>query len=289
MKTMSKLIVLILVVFSFQNIRAQLNVSSNGSVSINANIQDWWSGLRVTVPTANSCAYHLTYAGQDRFYVCAQGWLWAQKGGYFGSDLKLKQNINKINSPLSTVLKLNGIQFDYKDDESNTKIKTNTNNGHRLGFIAQEVEEILPGLVQVMPDSTKAVAYTDMIALLVEAIKEQQIEIESLKTEIKKGNGNLKSAQTSTDEIKTTDGYLLQNTPNPFSNQTEIGYFIEKANSASIMIFDLQGTLIKTIPIQNFGQGTITLSNSDFKAGMYLYTLVSNGLEIDTKRMIVNN
>lgn len=287
MKTISKLFVLILVVFSVQNIHAQLNVSSNGSVSINANIQDWWSGLRVTVPTANSCAYHLTYAGQDRFYVCAQGWLWAQKGGYFGSDLKLKQNINKINFPLSTVLKLNGIQFDYKDDEGSAKIKTN--NGHRLGFIAQEVEEILPGLVQIMPDSTKAVAYTDMIALLVEAMKEQQLEIESLKSEIKKGSGNLKSTQTSTDEMKTERGFLLQNTPNPFSNQTEIGYFIEESKSASIMIFDLQGTLVKTIPIQNIGQGTITISNSDLKAGMYLYTLVSNGIEIDTKRMIVNN
>lgn len=281
MKTISNLFVLILFVFSFQNIHAQLNVSSNGSVSINANIPDWGSGLKVIVPSSQGCAYHLTYAGVDRFWVTASGYAWAQQGYWQGSDASLKKNFSKISNPLATVMQLNGLKYNYKEDK--------VEKGERLGFIAQDVEKILPGLVKTLPDSTMAISYTDLTALLVEAIKEQQLEIESLKSEIKKSNGNLKSTQTSTDEIKTVTGYLLQNTPNPFSNQTEIGYFIEESNSASIIIFDLQGTLVKTIPIQNFGQGTITITNSDFKAGMYLYTLVSNGVEIDTKRMIVNN
>jgi hypothetical protein len=267
------------------NINAQLTVSSTGSVAINANIQDWWSGLRVTVPTANSCAYHLTYAGKDRFYVSAQGWLWCEKGGWFGSDLKLKQNINRINSPLATVLKLNGIQFDYKGTEKN--------NGQRLGFVAQDVEKILPGLVKTMPDSTKGIAYTDLTALLVEAIKEQQIQIDALKKQVNGKDGTLKSASAETD-IETMESialaYLDQNAPNPFSQTTQIGYYLPDAvKKAALFIYDMNGTQLKVFSISQKGKGSIIINGSELRPGMYLYSLIADGKEIDTKRMILTD
>jgi uncharacterized protein YlxW (UPF0749 family) len=60
---------------------------------------------------------------------------------------------------------------------------------HRtLGFIAQEVEKVLPEIVQTenTPDGYKSVQYDKVVALLVEAIKEQQKQINQLKKEVKK-------------------------------------------------------------------------------------------------------
>lgn len=274
------------------NVQAQLSVSSNGSTTINANIQDWWSGLKVIVPTYNSCAYHLSYLGKDRFFVHASGYLWCERGGYFGSDLKLKENVEKISSPLANVLKLNGIQFDYKDDISSTNTKSN---GQRLGFVAQDVEKILPGIVKTMPDSTKAIAYTDLTALLVEAIKEQQIQIDALKKQVKNkdNSGSLKSAstETSSETIESVAlAYLEQNSPNPFTQTTQIEYYLpENIHQATIYIYDMNGYQIKSFSLSQFGNGSITINGSELRPGMYLYTLIADAKEIDTKRMILTN
>jgi len=96
------------------------------------------------------------------------------------SDKKLKTNIENINYGLSDVLKLNGRQFDWKREDR----------GHDIGFIAQEVEEVIPELVKEVDglngeESFKTVDYAKTTAVLVEAIKEQQKQIEDLKSEIK--------------------------------------------------------------------------------------------------------
>ena len=104
------------------------------------------------------------------------------------SDKKLKTNIENINYGLSDVLKLNGRQFDWKRKDR----------GHDIGFIAQEVEEVIPELVKEVDglngeDSFKTVDYAKTTAVLVEAIKEQQKQIENLKSEIKElKNGSTK-------------------------------------------------------------------------------------------------
>ena len=70
------------------------------------------------------------------------------------------------------VLKLRGVEFDYK-----------TNGVHSLGFIAQEVENVVPDLV--FGNDPKSVAYQNFVALLVEAIKELKFEVDELKDFIK--------------------------------------------------------------------------------------------------------
>jgi hypothetical protein len=88
----------------------------------------------------------------------------------------------------------------------------------------------------------------------------------------------------------TTDnlGILTQNMPNPFSENTSIHYTLyNPVKEASIFIFDLQGTLIKEFPDLNHGNGEITIRGYELKPGMYFYTLMVDGIEIDTKRMIL--
>ena len=59
--------------------------------------------------------------------------------------------------------------------------------------------------------------------------------------------------------------------------------------SASIMVFDLQGTLKMVIPISHSLKGQITINGFELTAGMYLYSLIVDDKEIDTKRMILMN
>ena len=120
------------------------------------------------------------------------------KGGYFGSDIKLKEDISDIKSPLATIKQMRGVKYRYKENsfikEKESMYSDSILNGFsnlnnlkikepmRIGLIAQEVEQIVPEVVKTMPDSTKAIAYTDLIALLIEGIKEQQTQIETLQS-----------------------------------------------------------------------------------------------------------
>ncbi len=85
-----------------------------------------------------------------------------------------------------------------------------------------------------------------------------------------------------------TTPVLFQNSPNPFSQQTSIQYSIPtNTQSASIMVFDLTGKLIKTIPITSFGNGSITINGNELSPGMFVYSLIVDGKIVDTKRMIL--
>ena len=91
------------------------------------------------------------------------------------SDESLKENIQTIPNALDKVIQLRGVEFNRKDIEGNP---------HQIGVIAQEVEKIIPEVVLTQPNGIKSVAYGNIIGVLIEAIKEQQRQIEFLKTEI---------------------------------------------------------------------------------------------------------
>jgi hypothetical protein len=85
------------------------------------------------------------------------------------SDVTLKENIVPLNNSLDIISNLNPVSFDWKDIDKKS-----------FGFIAQEVEKILPEIV-VETQGKKSLSYLQIIPLLVEAIKDQQKQIEELK------------------------------------------------------------------------------------------------------------
>jgi hypothetical protein len=97
------------------------------------------------------------------------------------SDVKLKENIVTIDSALNKVKELRGVYYNRKNDESKTR---------KVGVIAQEIQKVLPEVVltSVIKDveSMLSVDYGNITALLIEAIKEQQKQIDELKALIKK-------------------------------------------------------------------------------------------------------
>ncbi len=92
------------------------------------------------------------------------------------SDASLKSNVGEIENALGLVKSLHGVTFDWKDADTSVP-------GSQVGLIAQEVEEVLPQLVTENEEGLKGVAYDKLTAVLIEAVKEQQQQIENLKTE----------------------------------------------------------------------------------------------------------
>jgi hypothetical protein len=92
------------------------------------------------------------------------------------SDSRLKDIKEKVPNALDTILKLNGYKFDWKESDSILQIKED------IGVIAQEVEEVAPELVRTNKETgMKSVRYQGLTAILIEAIKEQQKQIDELK------------------------------------------------------------------------------------------------------------
>ena len=103
-------------------------------------------------------------------------------GGWAGSDIKWKKNINPIDNALGSVMKLHGVSYEWKVDEYK---EMNFDKDKHIGLIAQEVEKVIPELVKTDAEGYKAVSYEKLTAVLVEALKEQQKEIEQYKSKQK--------------------------------------------------------------------------------------------------------
>jgi len=90
------------------------------------------------------------------------------------SDARVKTNIKTIDNALSKVLALRGVTYNRTDLEDKSE---------QIGVIAQEIKEVLPQVVQET-DGRYSVAYGNIVGVLIEAIKEQQAQIEELKSRL---------------------------------------------------------------------------------------------------------
>jgi len=94
----------------------------------------------------------------------------------YSSDERLKEDIQPIDNALNKILSLDGVSFAWKDS-----------NELSVGLIAQDLEQVFPELVHTNPQTgLKSVQYGNLVAPLIEAIKEQQKMIETMKIEIEK-------------------------------------------------------------------------------------------------------
>ncbi len=218
----------------------------------------------------------------------------------YSSDKSLKKNIRTLYDALPLIKKLRPVSFDYNYDysgEKNVNLRTRLETGdkNRLGFIAQEVQKVLPQSVSMEEsDSTLCIRMMDFVPLLVKGMQEQLAYLDSLKSELnelKESENAIKSARIeSLESVFETEAKLYQNSPNPFSERTVINCFIPKSsNNARLLIFNTQGTLVKTCLISGRNQTSVTIAGSELNAGVYIYSLIIDNKEIDSKRMILGN
>jgi len=226
------------------------------------------------------------------------------------SDERLKEDITDIGlNPISSMKQLRGVSYLLKQpkktntafiskesgDSINSSIAAASSydqslyNRRHNGFIAQEVQALYPELVYEDKDGILSIDYLGFIPIIVETLKKQDDVIANLALEIE----NLKSELNTKGFISINDSpkaVLYQNTPNPFNVSTTIQYNIpDNSNNAVIYIFNLLGSLISKKTLTSRGEGSISISASELNAGMYNYTLVVDGVEISSKRMILTD
>jgi hypothetical protein len=131
----------------------------------------WLNNANITYLQGNNI-YFRTLAGANLGHFDATGNLTTVGDVAAFSDEKLKKNVKTIDNALDKVKQLRGVEYERKDIDKKG-----------LGFIAQEVEKVLPELVS-QHDDFKTVSYANVVSVLVEAIKELSNEIEILKNKI---------------------------------------------------------------------------------------------------------
>lgn len=206
------------------------------------------------------------------------------------SDARLKTNINPLNNGLGAILGLKPVSFNWKNESSQLR-SSNAVPTKSLGFLAQDVEKVLPEIVSLSSTGDSLVDYTAIIPVLVQAVKDLDGIVQQLELQLdEKANiADIQGTTVTTASAMLADATLNQNTPNPFNSSTNISFTIpSSARSAFIMVCNLQGTQVKKYEIAQRGNGNIMVSSSDLgSAGMYMYTLVVDGKQISTKRMLV--
>lgn len=309
---------------------AQLSVYGNNYVAFASRLyypsNNGGDGLKSCVEQPNNNTFAGWYTptsgtNQLTFYVKGTGDVGYMGALVFLSDTTIKSNVKSIESPLSIIQKLNGVTYknEFREKIKNDYFKSRTKKDEDfiskdstfdkeyadklmaeydkrdMGLIAQEVEKVLPDIVYSMGPDKKGIAYTQLIALLIEGIKEQQQEIETLNETVADMQGISKASSsnivTSLNNAANSDSSVLyQNAPNPFTTQTQIAYYLSAtAADAQLCVYNLNGQQLRCIKLTDRGSGTVTFQANDLQAGIYLYSLIVDGKEAACKRMVLTD
>jgi hypothetical protein len=218
------------------------------------------------------------------------------------SDRRYKKDIQRIKGALDKVIKLEGVSYYWnKQTPPNRKL----NDNKEIGFIAQDVENIIPEAVIKTEDNVYGLNYNAIIPVLAEAIKEFNDKITTLKEqseELKKENlelketintiykMHLKTRDLSNTSFESPKNKLFPNIPNPSLSMSDakIEYFWETGQNAVITFNSIDGKTIKSFPLKNKGQGGVLLNTNRLVAGTYTYSFYIDGRLIDSKLMILS-
>ena len=290
------------------------NSTSTNYGGIFVNTSGSSTGIRCDVSSGSP---FVAYKGSQKIFEVSNNGNVYSATNYYTSDATLKKNIETISNPLEKVMLLRGVTFDlitpdageiasFDYEKEYEQIKAivpeitpeifrqiqEEKLRKQMGVIAQELEQVIPEVVRTREDGLKAVAYSELVGLLIEAIKEQQAKIERLESsvfpqELRSYLSTEETASLAPDET-IAGSQLFQNMPNPFSVNTDIKYFLPVGIvSANMYIYDMQGKQIKSIPVVQRGEGAVQVQGSELSAGMYIYTLIADNKVVGTKRMIL--
>jgi len=206
---------------------------------------------------------------------------------FVSSDRRIKDNIRGLDNALDIVMQLEGHSYMLNEEASRMQDAP-----VHTGFLAQEVEQVLPELVRQDENGLRAVNYLEVVPILTEALKDQDLQIASQEEELaalEKELANLmeRAEQMLETEAMLAQAQLLQNSPNPFFSTTTIRYVVPaQANEANILVYDVNGKMVKRFDLQA-GQGSVNLSGGELGTGIYVYTLFVDGNKVATKRMAI--
>ncbi len=235
---------------------------------------------------------------------------------FVASDTLLKQNMVAV----GTNTFLDSIKiYSFTYDTTNS-YGMHLPGGTQYGVKAHELQALLPSLVKSFNnvpevdssgnpiDSSltfKAVDYTGLVPLLIKGYQQQSNKIDTLNARIDSlitvvgncCNANTKGVNTTEPgmsiELKNTNAIILnQNEPNPFAENTTITWNIPEQElkgvplNAMLVFYDNNGSVLKTVKINETGDGSLLVYGNKLMSGIYTYSLVVNGKTISTKKMV---
>lgn len=131
----------------------------------------WNSSGNVGIGTASPGSYKLAISGN------VQGTAF-----FYSSDARLKTNIKPLQNSLQKIMQLQGVSFDWKKSGQGS-----------VGLIAQDAQKVFPELISIDKSTgMMSLQYANLVAPLIEAVKEQQKQIEELKLEVKTLRGKIR-------------------------------------------------------------------------------------------------
>lgn len=210
---------------------------------------------------------------------------------YNYSDARAKENVQSLTSGLNTILQLRPVTYNWKksssEDVATASSTTSVANGpaedaqQQYGFLAQEVESILPDAVKTDEEGHKLINYTAIIPMLVQAVQELQATVET--------QANMLSMIRNQNDIdavnKLSKNRIISCTPNPTSGNVEIKTEIDsEAKMSTLLISNLTGTKEATLSVN--GASATTYNASNLKAGIYIVSLYVNGKLVDSTRLV---
>ncbi len=217
------------------------------------------------------------------------------------SDIKYKKNISYLSSEVQKLTKVKGVRYQMD-------VEKYPDNGFRdqemFGFLAQDLREVYPNLVVEDEFGHLSIDYIGLIPVLVENSKRKTKEIEEIKealNDLKINYENLlkkivhlsdhKSKKQTKEKVEIQnkrEAILYANKPNPFTEVTKISFYLPaECSSATLHIFDINGRPLRQKVIEDRGKVEVKIYGNELSAGIYLYTLVVDDKEVDTKRMIL--
>lgn len=276
--------------------RTGIFTSTIGETGIALYARNWASAVDESAPIGGWAAW-------------IEGDMMVTANFYNPSDANLKKNVENLEGSLDKLMALNPKTYDFKRDEYKD---LGLPAGTQYGFIAQELEEVLPEIVteiehmsrdpkflEQFEDATevpvtnfKAVKYIPLIPVIVDAIQEQQEIIEEQDSKIADLESRLEALErliegaTGVESTMNTD-VKLQSHPNPANGMTTFSYSIpQNFVSAKILIRNINGQEVGSFNIST-QEGNTEYNIADLKQGMYVYTLVVDGQVVKTEKLMV--
>ena len=270
-------------------------------------------GTHYTYFFSNPTNIQGTYAGYFEGPVNVTGVLTVPTM-FVPTDSRLSENVMSLNergegaNTLDNLLGMNVIEYNVKSrisDDMPTGVENDSTENLReayeqlkkdemkmcerrhFGIDAEELQRVYPDLVLEGQDGYLAVNYVELVPVLVQAIKELKQQVDELQGIKIAPKTSVKSSTTNIGNKNTKKNILYQNTPNPAKEQSIIRYQLAStAKDATICIFDMQGKMLKKFPVSS-DNDSVTINGYELGQGMFLYSLIVNGQEIDTKKMII--
>jgi hypothetical protein len=215
------------------------------------------------------------------------------------SDQRLKRNVADFTDGLNIIKQIHPVWYNYNGEAGMPA------NERNVGTLAQELQKVAPYMVKEWAYQKEekgaktnylSVDYNALLFMFINAFKEQDKEIESLKDRLAKletssSSGNSGSSGVSNTNLfskEINNALLEQNAPNPCRSNTTIRYHTPASvSNAQLMVTNATGAVIRTFTLTTKGAGAVTIKASELAAGNYYYTLIVDGKKVDSKQMMI--